>query len=457
MRRRARRRAEVYLTSRIRFGMKFGLETMQALVEALGHPERAFPTILVAGTNGKGSVVAYADAVLRASGLRVGRYTSPHLVRVNERIVVGGHPIGDQALDVAVGRVRTVAEALGKSGTLAGQPTYFEVLTAAALLHFAHARVDVAVLEVGMGARLDATNVTDPICSAIVTVERDHEAYLGTTLDAIAREKAGVLRPRRVTVIGPMAPEARSAIEDEAARVGARLVDAARDTEVQPRERASMRSTAGPGGHEPFVDVVTPRGIHRRLRPLPGAHQRANLAVAIRLLEETRATGLGVDLAATRAGVGRTHWPGRLQRIPGQPPLLLDGAHNPAAARALGEALRAEPPFVLIFGAMVDKDVAEMGRILFPLARDVVLTNVPSDRAASPEEIARRVGPPARRAQIAPTVAAALARARRLAGRRGLVVVAGSLYLTGEVLRSVAARRGISPPARRGPPSRPRK
>ena len=173
--------AGTYLASRIRLGMKFGLETIQALVGALGHPEHAFASLLVAGTNGKGSVVAYSDSVLRASGLRVGRYTSPHLVHVGERIAVGGRAISSRALDREVARVRAAAEALAADRTLPAQPTFFEVLTAAALLHFQRARVDVAVLEVGMGARLDATNVVDPLCSAIVTIDRDHEAYLGTT------------------------------------------------------------------------------------------------------------------------------------------------------------------------------------------------------------------------------------------------------------------------------------
>lgn len=424
--------AAAYLTSRIRLGMKFGLETMQALVAALGHPERAFPSILVAGTNGKGSVVAYADSVLRASGLRVGRYTSPHLIHVSERIVVSGRPISDRALDREVARVRAAAEAVKAAGALPAEPTYFEVLTAAAFLHFQRAEVDVAVLEVGMGARLDATNVVEPVCSAIVTVDRDHEAYLGTTLAAIGREKAGVLRRGRVTVLGPLAAQARAAITEAARRLGARTVDATAPG-VVPRD----------GG---TVDVVTPRRVHRRLAPLPGAHQRANVAVAVRLLEEARAAGIAVDLTRVADGIARTRWPGRMQRLPGRPPLLVDGAHNPAAARALADELRGQGPFVLVFAAMADKDIAAMGRILFPLAREVVLTRVPGKRAAAPEVIARSVGAPARGARKTGGVGQALSLARRLAGPRGLVVAAGSLYLAGEVLRSVAAgRRGSRP------------
>src|SRR5574340_824760 len=190
------------LAQRTRFGIKFGLETMRALVEEMGHPERAFPSLLIAGTNGKGSVAAYCDSVLRASGLRAGRYTSPHLVRVNERIAVNGHDITDAAFARAVHAVRDAATHLIRQGRLAAHPTFFEVLTAAAFEHFRSARVDVAVLEVGLGGRLDATNVVEPVASAIVSIDFDHEVYLGHTLAAIAGEKAGVMRTNRATVLG---------------------------------------------------------------------------------------------------------------------------------------------------------------------------------------------------------------------------------------------------------------
>jgi len=419
----ARRSADAYLSSRVRFGIKFGLETMRALCAALGHPERAFPTLLVAGTNGKGSVVAYVDAALRASGLAVGRYTSPHLVRVNERIAVGGRDVGRAAFEAAVGRVRAAAARLVRARTIPAHPTYFEALTAAALDHFRRAGVDVAVLEVGMGGRLDATNVADPIASAIVSVEKDHEAFLGSTLDAIAREKAGVLRPGRATVVGPLAPEARAAVEAEAAAAGARLVDA--------RDGVQTRDAAG------GLEVQTPRFTYRGVRVLAGAHQVDNALVALRLLEEARAAGLAVDLSAASAALGHARWPGRLERviIEGSPPLLLDGAHNPAAARALAAHLAPGPPFVLVFGVMADKDVEAMARILFPLARAVVLTRAPTDRAAAPEEIARRAGAAAAGAQQEPDPRRALARAQRQAPPGGQVVVAGSLYLVGAVKR----------------------
>jgi dihydrofolate synthase/folylpolyglutamate synthase len=421
-----------YLDARARFGMKFGLETMRALMEALGHPERAWPSLLVAGTNGKGSVVAVVDRALRDSGLSVGRYTSPHLVRLHERIAVDGRLITDAALERAVRRVRDAAEALVRAGRIPAHPTHFEAVTAAAFLHFAERRVDVAVLEVGLGGRLDATNVCDPVASAIVTIARDHEAQLGRSLSAIAREKAGVLRRGRACVLGALPASARRAIGEAARAAGARLRDSAREGAVVGTERGQT--------------VRTATRTYHRLHPLPGAHQIGNLRVALALLEEADRAGIRVRFSRVPDAVARTRWAGRLQALPGRPEVLLDGAHNPEGARALARHLAGGPPFVLVFGAMADKDVPAMARWLFPLATRVVLTSVAQDRAASPRELARRAGAFARGAVQAPTPAAALARARRLAGREGRVVVAGSLFLVGDVLalsrrRASAARR----------------
>jgi dihydrofolate synthase/folylpolyglutamate synthase len=423
--------AAAYLAARTRFGIKFGLDTIRALVKAMGHPERRYPTLLIAGTNGKGSVTAYADFALRASGLRVGRYTSPHLVRVNERIVVGGREISDRDLDLAVGRVRETAEALVRDRVIAAHPTHFEALTAAAFEHFRRSRVEVAVLEVGMGGRLDATNVAEPLASAIVNVDLDHQAYLGTTLPAIAREKAGVLRRGRATVLGPLPPEARAAVLRRARGLRARLVDA---------RAGSVMAMRGER-----IDLRTPRAVYRGLRPLPGAHQRENLLVAIRLLEEAQAAGLPLDLSRLSAGIARTRWRGRLEWIPGRPPLLLDGAHNPGGGRALAEHLRTRRPFVLLFGVMADKDVAELARILFPLARAVVLTQPGGGRAASPEEIARRAGGWGARAHREAEPGRALGLARRLATGGAPVVVAGSLFLVGEVIAILKKERRARP------------
>jgi dihydrofolate synthase/folylpolyglutamate synthase len=436
---RKRRNAGAYLAQRARFGTKFGLETMRALVVELGHPERAYATLLVSGTNGKGSVVASVDTVLRASGRRVGRYTSPHLVRLNERLVVNGREITDNDLDAAVGAVRDAAEGLVHRGVLEAHPTFFEAVTAAAFVHFRRKRVDVAILEVGLGARLDATNLSDPLASAIVSVGLDHQAYLGRTLASIAREKAGVMRRGRPTVVGPLPASAMRAVRAEARGVGARLVEARRGSRVVEHED-------DPGA----VDVRTPVGDYRGIRPFPGAHQRDNLLVAIRLLEEARTAGLAVDLDTVPAAVSRTRWPGRLEWVEGDPPLLLDGAHNPAGARALAAHLKGLGPYVLLFAAMNDKDVAGLARPLLRGASALVLTRPRLARALEPEDLARLLGRAARGAHLQRSVPRALALARRLAraeGRSIPVVVAGSLFLVGEVKARLERLSPSSSPA----------
>jgi dihydrofolate synthase/folylpolyglutamate synthase len=424
--------AETYLATRARLGIKFGLETMRALLDALGHPERAFGALTVAGTNGKGSVAAYVDAALRASGVHAGRYTSPHLVRVHERITAGGREISADELEQAVDAVRAAAEKLVREGVLLDHATYFETVTAAAFEHFRRRGVGTAVLEVGLGGRLDATNTADPLASAIVSVDYDHQEFLGDTLPAIAREKAGVLRRGRTTVIGPMAAEARAAIASDASASGARLLDAMEGVRVEPRGDA--------------LDVTTPIATYRHLRPLPGLHQRMNLVVALRLLECARDAGVAVDLSAVPEGIAATSWPGRLQHVPGDPPLLLDGAHNVAGARALAGYLRGRGEVVLLFGAMADKDVEAMAEALFTRARAVVLTRVGMERAASPDELARRAGAPAARAVREPDIGAALEAARVLARPDATVVVAGSLYLVGAVLDRLAREGAVRIP-----------
>ena len=419
-----RRLAGLYLAQRTRFGVKFGLETIRALMEEMGHPERVFPTLLVAGTNGKGSVVACVDSVLRASGLRTGRYTSPHLVRVNERIAVNGRDITDHDFERVVRAVRAAAERLVRRGTIGANPTFFEALTAGALVHFRRKHVDVAVLEVGLGARLDATNVADPMASALVSVALDHQVYLGKTLASIAREKSGVMRRGRPAVVGSLPASALKAVRAQARRSGARLILAGRGCRL-----------SASGESRDLVDVRTPTRTYAGVRPLPGLHQRDNLLVAVRLLEETRVAGLPVDLDRLPAAISDTRWPGRLEWIDGNPPLLLDGAHNPAGARALAAHL-GQRPYVLLFAAMNDKDVAGLARALFARASDVVLTRPRLRRALDPAELARRAGPLAAGAHREPGVSRALALARRLARTAGPgtpVVVAGTLFLVGEV------------------------
>jgi dihydrofolate synthase/folylpolyglutamate synthase len=324
--------------------------------------------------------------------------------------------------------VRDVAQTLVRQGVLSAHPTYFEAVTAAAFVHFASRAVDVAVVEVGLGGRLDATNVTSPVASAIVSIDFDHQEFLGPTLAGIAAEKAGVMREGRVTVLGPLPDEARVAIEEAARETGARLADASRDTTLRTRGD--------------LVTVTTPHRTYGPLRPLPGAFQHDNLRVALRLVEEARAAGVPVSPSRVKAGIARTRWPGRLERVPGRPPLLLDGAHNPAGARALARELQADGrPFVLLFGAMADKAVEEMAEALFPRAEAVILTAPRMPRAAAPEDLLARAGTLAGAVRVEGDLRRALALARRLAGKRQTVVVAGSLYLVGAVKEMLERER----------------
>ena len=407
-----------YLDSRARFGMKFGLDAMRALLHELRDPHRCAPALLIAGTNGKGSVVAYVDAVLRASGLRTGRYISPHLVAVNERIAVDGRDISTAALGRHLQRVRAAAERADRARRAHRPADSFRGADRGRVPRVRRRGVDAMVLEVGLGGRLDATNVVAPLVSAIVSIDRDHEAYLGTTLAAIAREKAGVMRRGVVTVRGPLPAAALRTVEREARRAGARLVAA----------RGALRRFPGAAS-------------------LPGRHQRQNLEVALRVLEAARQAGLGVRLARAAAAVSSVQWPGRLQQLGGVPPLLLDGAHNPAAARALAAHLRPLAPVVLVFGMMADKDIEASARALFPLARVVILTRPRNKRAATPAQIRRRVASLGfgKRLRAAPGTQSALALARRLARSGETVVVSGSLYLVGEALRRAIPRATASP------------
>lgn len=405
-----------------KLGVKLGLEGIRALLTIAGRPDRAFPSILIAGTNGKGSVAAMLDAMLRASGRRTGLYTSPHLVRPHERIRLDGIDVDAPTLDGLLVRVRGFCEAGLADGRLAAHPSFFEVMTCAALEAFRDARMDVAVLEVGLGGRLDATNATEPVASVITTIGIDHVAQLGPTLESIAAEKARVARRGRPLVVGVAEPGPLRVIRDHAGSVGARLVEAA--------------------AREPLVD---PAGVG-----LHGAHQRDNARLAAVAFECLAAEiGLVPDPAAMREGLRSVRWPARLQWIDGRPAILLDGAHNEDGARALAahlDGLRRGRP-VLLCAAMRDKDPA---RVLAPIvARSaaVVVARPGVDRAADPAELAGRLAVPGLVPEAIPDVAEALRRAREIAGPTGWVLVAGSLYLAGDVLRALEGGAAPGPVA----------
>jgi len=406
-----------FLFSLERFGMKFGLANIAALCAALGHPEAAFPSVIIAGTNGKGSVTAMVDTAVRAAGHRCARYTSPHLVRIEERFVIDGREIETATLEAAAQLVKRSAEDLVAKGALETLPTFFECTTAVAFVLFRDAKVDLAVLEVGLGGRLDATNIVSPIAAAIVSIDLDHEAQLGSSLASVAAEKAGVIKPGIPVVCGPLPPEALAVIEDVCATRHARLMRTDQDARIASRLAA------------------IPLALH-------GEHQLANAAVALQLLDvidEDPTLRLRITADAMRTGLSTAAWPGRLERfVVDNCTVVIDAAHNPAGARALATYLRQTAPegVTLVFGAMHDKDIRGMLSTLIPVARAVVCTTPPHPRAAAAEEVARIARTLSSHVEA---IADPVAAVRHACREGGTVVVAGSIFLIGP-LRDRLAR-----------------
>jgi dihydrofolate synthase/folylpolyglutamate synthase len=397
-------------------GMRPGQETIQALLDAVGNPERRLRLVQVGGTNGKGSAAAMIAAMLTEAGRRVGLFTSPHLCSVRERIRVDGRCI---AMD-------DLADGMDALGTLFARldASVFEALTALALDHFAAVGAEIAVLEVGLGGRLDATTVGRPEVSVLTRVDYDHQALLGDTLARIAWDKAHIIRSG-VAVSAGQAAEAEAVIVERAAATGIPLLLEGRDLRVAVRARAldgQRLDLAGPGW-----------GIDAARCTLLGVYQPSNALVAA-----AAARALGADETAIRAGLAAVTWPGRFQVRPGSPPLILDGAHNPGGAAALAESLRAYFPgraIRFVLGMSSDKDLAGILAPLLPLAERVVVTASPNPRAAAPaalRDLAAHLGPmPIERLVVEPDPVAAVARARD--GGSAPVCVAGSLYLIGRV------------------------
>jgi dihydrofolate synthase/folylpolyglutamate synthase len=414
-----------YLFSLEHIGIKLGLDQIRALLAALDRPDRQYPSIVIAGTNGKGSVTAMVERGLRAAGYRTGRYTSPHLVHLEERVAIDGRDIAASDLDRLAERVQSAAHALG------APPSFFEATTALALDAFRDARVDVAVLEVGLGGRLDATNAVDSIGVAITSVDFDHEIYLGHTLEAIAGEKAGVIKPQGLVVLGENAPVVREVVDAVARSQGARLTYAPGDV------TADARMVDG----RTVVALRTPRTDYGEVRlGLRGRHQIANAVVAARLLEELAADGrLNVKAEDIRTALEAVQWPGRLElrQFRGHD-VLIDGAHNPAGARALAAYLHETygRPLPIVVGAMSDKHVAEMLAALAPAASRFICTAVDSPRAAPATDIAAIARAAVSDRSAAESVVAVTPPIAALEAAVALgspVVVAGSLYLAGEL------------------------
>ena len=419
-----------YLFGLERFGIKFGLDNIRTIVDDLGRPDLAFRSIHIAGTNGKGSVTAMVDAGLRAAGIRSGRYTSPHLVDLTERFAIDGRPVSRETLVGVVAELRDRIGRLVSVGRLPAPPTFFEVTTAVALELFRRAGIAVAVLEVGLGGRLDATNVITPVTSAITSIAFDHEKYLGRTLAAIAGEKAGIIKPGVPVVVGPMETEAATTIERIANAQGAPLVAAWNGVTVD-------RLTQPPGAPTRIRLRTAARDYGEVALSLRGAHQISNAVVAVRLLEGLEDRGVLVPAPAIVDGLARVSWPGRLEhrRLSDGHEVILDAAHNPAGAATLAAYLQEtwpdKPP--LVFAVMADKDVVAMFETLLPAVSTLVITRSSNARSADPESLARTATnvAPGVRVVIEPVRRDALAAAWRLSPR---IVVAGSIFLLGDVM-----------------------
>ena len=436
---------------------KFDLAHMRVLLAAMGHPENSFPTVLVAGTNGKGSTAATLASILQASGLKTGLYTSPHLIRINERIRLNGKPLADDDFAMLHDVIDRTAERLVGEGDLPWHPSFFEMLTAMAFEYFARSGPDLVVLEVGMGGRLDATNVVEPRLSIITDIALDHQKYLGETVAEIAREKAGIIRPGGVVVTLPQLPEANDVIGNTILDVGARAVNAVPYVPpVSPGSASclSEQSAAGGGEKAGLRNRYPLEVMGKRIMvdsPLVGRHQLRNLALAIAAAVELHSQGTVQITPETIAqGIRETHWPGRFQVLPAaedNPEYVFDVAHNPAGAWALRSTLSAayqslekSREITLVFGVMRDKAVQEITEILFPIAGHVIVTHANNPRSASPDEIRKAAARVTADTDIAEAedVASALERARKVAGRKGLVVVTGSIYVVGEAMRTLA-------------------
>jgi dihydrofolate synthase/folylpolyglutamate synthase len=418
---------------------KFDLAHMRVLLNALGDPQSKFKSVLIAGTNGKGSTAATLASILLAAGHKTGLYTSPHLERVNERLRIDGTEISDEDFAELYNVVESTASSLVTGGQLPWHPSFFEMLTAMAFCHFATVGVEIAVLEVGMGGRLDATNVVEPIVAVITDISLDHQKFLGNTIAEIAAEKAGIIHPGGLVVTLPQHPAANDVIGKAVLEQSATAVSAVQYVPpVSPGVEGTLWDQRSSGGRNRYPLSVMGEQIMVD-SPLPGRHQLRNIALAIAAAEQVDHAGVTISASHIEAGIRNTRWPGRFQVLPAQsnrPEIVLDVAHNPAGAWALRSVLSERYPdraITLLFAVLRDKAVGEIAEILFPIADQIVITSVDNPRAATPEEVRAasrmKIDP-----VLLPSLPEALQRSIELTGREGVLVITGSIYLVGAAL-----------------------
>lgn len=401
-----------------RFGIKLGLDTITSLLSELGNPQRRVPVLHVAGTNGKGSVAAITASILQAAGFRVGLYTSPHLLDFRERIRIRGACIPED-------RIVDLFDSIQALPSFAESPTFFEVATAMAFQYFAEERVDVAVLEVGLGGRFDATNVCLPICTVITNISFDHEKYLGSSLEAIAFEKAGILKQNVPFVMGPVDQSVEDVLQEQAGRKQARTFRFGRE----------FRHLSHPSGEFDFIGMEQ-RYVNLRCA-LEGEHQTVNAICALAALEASMMSGSPISEWAVRQGLEQVSWPGRLEQLRRHPLTLCDGAHNPAAAECLKlylqQNVQRERRRILVIGMMQDKNVRGFLKTLVPLADAVILTQINSPRAATVRALREALPVIECPVYERDDPGAAIDLAIGLASENDLICVTGSLFLVGHV------------------------
>lgn len=413
---------------------KFNLENISVLAQHLGHPENKYPSVHIAGTNGKGSTAAFLEAMLREAGYRTGLYTSPHLERINERIRMDGEPIPDEAFAEIFTRIRELVEKLLADGTLRAHPTFFECVTAIAFLFFAEAGVDFAVFETGLGGRLDSTNIVTPQVSVITRIDFDHENFLGHSLREIAAEKAGIIKPTVPVVIAEQREEVREVLAARAQEMQSPLIAVASAYSVESLRMDEGRVRA----------VVRERDAEKRINvdpQLAGRFQLQNALNAVAAAHVLKEQGYRLADGVIELGIATAVWPGRIERVRSQPDIFVDGAHNPASARELDAFISenfAGRRIVMIFGALRDKAVDEIAGVLFARAAHVIFTEPATSRAISAAQLAEIAGHYAASYEVIPDAGRALEAALADAGPNDAIFITGSLYLVGQLRRRAA-------------------
>ena len=408
---------------------KFDLENITTLSKRLGRPDRAYPSAHIAGTNGKGSTAAFLESILRRAGFRTGLNTSPHLERINERIRINGEEISDEAFAETLTRIHDLIEELLADGKLRAHPTYFECVTAMAFECFARERVEFGVFEVGLGGRLDATNILNPVVSIITRIDFDHENFLGHSLREIASEKAGILKKGVPVILAEQHPEAREVVLARARELNCPVIEPAGvfHIDAEPSRDGFVRAR---------VKVASSGAVFEFTPSLPGRFQLQNALNAVAAARFLRTRGFRISNDDITAGIASTVWPGRLEKLQSSPDIYLDGAHNPSAARELASFLEENFPgrrIWLIYAALRDKAVDEVAGVLFPRAEEVIFTAPRTSRAISAAQLAEIAGHYAPQFSVIPDAQKALDYALSKAAPEDAVFITGSLYLIGQL------------------------